>query len=207
MEQVCARVEELRAVAQVELDRRQRVAQQALRRRDMAAEKPDILFHFQPGELVWMRAKGWAAGGKLKPKAVGPFRVLRVRGQLGQRVEVEQLPVEGQRKRRRPEPREVHAAQLAPYLGTYEEPELVYEDDPVDPALEVGIGGGGDGSPGAAGAAPPTQRRRRGGAGGPPGDAAPAPAAGLPSAPLALHHGDPEGGTAAGRSGGGARGQ
>lgn len=77
------------------------------------------MFHFQPGELVWKRAKGWAAGGKMAPKATGPYRVLRVRGVLGQIVTIEPLPDEGRRLRRRVMPTDIHAALLAPYQGGY----------------------------------------------------------------------------------------
>jgi hypothetical protein len=43
-------------------------------------------------------------------------------------VTIEEVPEEGGRKRRRTAPLEVHAALLAPYVGDYEPPELVYED-------------------------------------------------------------------------------
>jgi hypothetical protein len=92
----------------------------------MAADSPKTMFHFSRDELVWRRAKDWAAGGKLQPKAVGPFRVIDVSGKLGQRVTIEALPQAHHKRKRRP--LRVHAAQLAPYVGDYEEPELVYDE-------------------------------------------------------------------------------
>ena len=53
---------------------------------------------------------------------------MKFKGLLGQRVLVEALP-QAHHKRRR-ELLWVHAAQLAPYLGEYEAPELVYKDQP-----------------------------------------------------------------------------
>jgi hypothetical protein len=60
--------------------------------------------------------------GKLAPKADGPYRVEGVRGLLGQRVAI--TPIGGAHKRKRAM-LEVHASQLAPYTGTYTEPEVV----------------------------------------------------------------------------------
>ena len=57
--------------------------------------------------------------GKLAPKADGPYKVVAVHGKLGQRVAI--TPVDGVSKRKR-EMLEVHASQLAPYLGEYVEP-------------------------------------------------------------------------------------
>ena len=93
----------------------------------MAEESPLTMVHFTVGELVWRRVKGWAAGSKLAPKALGPFRVLRVAGTLGQQVQVLALPQVGHKRTR--QPLWVHAAQLAPYLGDYEPPELVYQQE------------------------------------------------------------------------------
>jgi len=95
------------------------------------------MFHFQPGEKVWQRVKGWAQGSKLQPRAIGPFVVKRVKGLLGQRVVIVQCPQPGQ-KRKRGE-LTVHASQLAPYVGTYEAPELVYDEG--DGAEGVNEGG------------------------------------------------------------------
>ena len=57
--------------------------------------------------------------GKLAPKADGPYKVVAVRGKFGQRVAI--TPVDGVNKQKK-EMLEVHASQLAPYLGEYVEP-------------------------------------------------------------------------------------
>ena len=105
---LCSRVETLRETAQARLDVNVRAAQRDQTRRDKGGIDPTTLFHFQPGELVWRRAKGWLQGSKLQPKAVGPFRVLKFKGLLGQRVLVEALPQVHHKRRR--EPLWVHAA-------------------------------------------------------------------------------------------------
>ena len=89
------RSEEVQQAAATELTRRQHIRRLADKRRDHDAAHPETLFHYQPGELVWRRTKGWSAGGKLAPKAVGPYRVLRVKGVLGQRVTIEAVPAPG----------------------------------------------------------------------------------------------------------------
>lgn len=106
--------------------------QRAQRRRDLRAVAPSTLYHFAVGDMVLRRAKAWAKGSKLAPKAEGPFRVVQVAGLLGQRVLIERVPDEdggAKRRGRPPQPVWCHAALLVPFQGGYEEPELIYEDE------------------------------------------------------------------------------
>ena len=105
------------------LEKRDRLTRAALRRRSMAGEYPTTMFHFRVGQLVLRRARHL---GKLSPKAEGPYRVVAVKGLLGQRVAI---APEGAGSKRRRDMLEVHASQLAPYLGVYRDPDVILEDE------------------------------------------------------------------------------
>ena len=71
--------------------------------------------------------------GKLSPKAEGPYRVVAVKGLLGQRVAI--TPEGGFSKRQR-SMLEVHASQLTPYLGVYREPDVIVDEGSWEEAAE-----------------------------------------------------------------------
>ena len=121
-------VKEVMDTTSVRLQHSDRLLRAAIRRRDARATPVDTLFHFAPGDLVLRKSRQWARGGKLNPKGDGVWRVLEVKGLMGQRVKIERVPDETRPKRRRGEaPLEIHAALLAP-LVTAEEPALIYDD-------------------------------------------------------------------------------
>ena len=47
---------------------------------------PTIMYHFEPGQLVLRRVKRLT---KITPKAIGPYVVLKVGGQFGQKVTIQ----------------------------------------------------------------------------------------------------------------------
>lgn len=123
MEGLLDRAQRIREATTARLLKRDRLTRAAMRQRAMAGEYPATMFHFRVGQLVMRRSRHL---GKLVPKADGPYRVVTVGGLLGQRVAI--TPVGPCPKRRR-SMLEVHASQLAPYLGEYKEPDVVYGDE------------------------------------------------------------------------------
>jgi hypothetical protein len=122
------RVRRIREETAERLSRRDRLTRAAIRRRAERGEHPTTVFHFTPGQLVLRRVKRL---GKIAPKADGPYRVVAVKGLLGQRVMISPEAPMSKRKR---DLLEVHASTLAPYHGRYAEPEVVGAEEQLEEA-------------------------------------------------------------------------
>ena len=72
---------------------------------------------------------------KITPKATGPYVVLKVRGQFGQKVTIElrDQPNKGNKRKRQSRANIVHASQLAPYYETKDAEDQLYEGDEDEP--------------------------------------------------------------------------
>ena len=111
-----------------------------LRKRDLKSVAPATMFLFQPGDLVLQRAKAWNRGSKLAAKAHGPYRVVAVKGLLGQRGTVERTE-DGKKRGRPAKPREVHTALLVPYAEGWQPTDLIYDEpEPAEPVVVIESG-------------------------------------------------------------------